>query len=260
MSPTKIMIPFYNMEKRTQEDTFYFFLEHLLRARIELHRETGKYDYDEEVNMYVAGLLESLATARNSFQDKPYLSPFDHEVRNYIASHPGLRNEYIVYKENADFALVSQTVFDGFYHKGSYHRRAVNASDYSGRIALYYKLAASALGHLQGTNETLVQVLFCLGHQIAEMAEIVHRVATDYFDFIQRLSEGSFYHLQRELIGEIRQREYTVQVDDFLRKYNEFQKKPSDDKRKELISCATRLKQINPEFNFDCGKLYNLTK
>lgn len=255
MGKNKILIPCYNIKTKTQEDTFYFFLEHLLRARIDLHMETGRYDFDEEVNMYVAGLLESLATARNSFLNKPYLSPFDFEIRRYINEHPGLRSEYMVYKENADFALVSHSVFSGHDHDGSYHNRVLKNEDYFGRIALYYRLAASALSHLQGMNETLVQVLFCLGHQITEMGEIVRKVATDYFDFVERISEGSFYHLQKEIVDTIRQKEYSVQVDSFLKKFNDYRKTPTEARKKELITCAGRLKQLNPSFSFDTAVL-----
>src|SRR4030042_4562651 len=125
----KIITTYQDLKTTENEETFYFFLEHLLKARIDLHIETGQYAYDEEINMYVANLLNSLLTCQYNFTDKPYLSPFDLDIRNYIKEHPGPRNEYIVYKENADFGLVNDAVFLGFRHEGSYHDRVLPEED-----------------------------------------------------------------------------------------------------------------------------------
>ena len=255
MAKKSLFIPFYNLDSQKTEDTFYFFLENLLRARIDLHLETGKYDYDEEVNMYVAGLLESLATGRIGFSKKPHISMFDFEIQTYIKNHPGLRDQYIVYKENADFILISHAFFLGFVHDGSYYKRVCKQNDTFFRAQLYYKLAASALGHLKGTNETLVHVLLCLSEQIQDIGVIVKKVASDYFDFVETISEGSFYHLEKEVFSMLQKNNYSAILDDFLARYSDYQKFPTLHRKKEIEHLVHMLKEINPEFRFDTNRL-----
>ena len=54
---SKIITSCYDIKATENGETLYFFLEHLLKARIDLHMETGENVYDEEINMYLANLL-----------------------------------------------------------------------------------------------------------------------------------------------------------------------------------------------------------
>ncbi len=252
---SKIITTYYDIYAAENEESLYFFLEHLLKARIDLHMETGENAYDEEVNMYLANLLHSVLTSRFEITGKPYLSPFDIDVRKYINEHPGLRNEYIVYKDNADFSLVYDSIFLGFHHDGSYHDRVMPDEDIKPRIAQYYNFAASALGHLRGMHETLVQVLYALAQQIKEIAIIVRKAAGDYFNFIERLTTGSFYHLQKNIIRALDKNKYKEKIDTFLTLFKEYKTETSFELKQKLLDIVHEIKQLNPEFVFDEGIL-----
>lgn len=247
----KIITTYYDIKDADSEETLYFFLEHLLKARIDLHMETGKCEFDEEVNMYLANLLRSVLTAQFDLHKKPYLSPFDLDIRKYISEHPGLRNEYIVYRDNADFGLVYDSVFLGFHHEGSYHDIVMPDEDCKPRIAQYYVYAASALGHLRGMHETLVQVLYTLARQIKEIAEIVRKAAGDYFDFIERFTAGSFYHLQKNIVDMVEKNEYVKKVDAFLKLFKKYKTKATREVRERLIEIIREIKQMDPAFGFN---------
>lgn len=252
---SKIITRCYDIKATENGETLYFFLEHLLKARIDLHMETGENVYDEEINMYLANLLRSVLSSKFDFTGKPYLSPFDIDVRRYINEHPGIRNEYIVYKDNADFGLVYDSIFLGFHHDGSYHDRVMPDEDIKPRIAQYYNFAASARGHLRGMHETLVQVLYALAQQIKEIAKIVRKAAGDYFNFIEHLTTGSFYHLQKNILNTLDKNKYKEKINTFLLLFKEYKTKTSLELKQKLLNIVHEIKQLNPEFVFDEGIL-----
>ena len=60
MSAGRILTPFYDLREQSVGKSGFFFLEHILKARLDLHMESGSNDLDQELNVYIAGLLDSL--------------------------------------------------------------------------------------------------------------------------------------------------------------------------------------------------------
>ena len=255
MSTGRILTPFYDLKERAIGKSGFFFLENILKARAELNLESGGHDYDQELNVYIAGLLNSIVRSDSLLRQKPYISPFDIDVRRWLAVHPGLRTAYTVYRENADFGLLLFGVFTGFEHDGSYHHIVMTDHDEHGRIALYYELAASALAHLQGNNGSLIDVFEALSEHIEEIIHILQYTAHHYFDLIDRISEGSFFHLERELDEMDERMRYEEKLDEFLKSYAAYKEQPSDAAKERLMNLSEELKKLNGNFKFDgCGR------
>ncbi len=252
MEEKRKLIPLYmDMCNHTINETNFFFLEHLLKARSDLNYETGHHDYDQEVNVYLAGLMNSLIVCGPIINQKPYISAFDADVRSWLESHPGARNTYIVYRDNADFRLLLSGLFDGYEHRGSYqHIVLADETDHS-RAALYYELAASALIHLQGSNNSLVNIYHTLSDTMTETIQILKRAAVTYFNLLEHISEGSLYHLEKELDDIKNETSYTVMLDNFLSIYSLYKENPTEEYRQSLLNLSEKLKAINKAFRFD---------
>jgi hypothetical protein len=242
---------YLDLTTKSCEKTQYFFLENILKARIALHLDTGLHDYDEEVNMYLAELLKSLVTPSAFTENRPYISPFDYEVKSFIDSHPDTRTEFTVYKENADFGLAATSVFLEYFHRGSYWHKMMQHPTSGKRISLYYKLAASALSHLRGTHTTSVHVYLSLADHMDETLRIVRKVSGDCLDFIEKMSAGSEFQLEKELADAAKVKIYKDKLDDFLKAWKEHKEDGSEEKRVKLVSLVDELKGLNPEFKFD---------
>jgi hypothetical protein len=242
---------YHDLTSKTDENTHYFFLENILKARINLHLDTGRSDYDEEVNMYLAELLAALVSPCPPAENKPYISAFDYEIKSYLELHRDPRTEYTVYKENADFGLSSVSVFLDYFHAGSYHHRVIGHTDSADRIALYYKLAASALAHLRGSQTTSVHVYLSIAEHIGDAMRLVRTVSGESFEFAERLSAGSMFHLEKELGEAARVKIYKSKLDDFLKAYQDHKDDTTDDKKAALITLARELKDLNPAFRFE---------
>lgn len=251
MSSGRILTPYFDLKEQSVGKSGFFFLEHILKARIDLHLETGAHGCDQELNIYLAGLLNSLVQTDSILLQKPYISPFDIDVRKWLLDHPGLRNAYTAYRENADFALVLHGFFSGFSHDGSYHKAAISENDEEGRIALYYELAASALTHLQGNNISLVEVFEALAEHLNEILSILKYMAHSYFDMLKRMSEGSFFHLEREIDELELKNKYESRLDDFLKCYVAYKEAPSEVGKIQLVQIADELKKMKKDFRCD---------
>jgi hypothetical protein len=251
MSTGKILTPFYDFKDRSIGKSGFFFLEHILKAREDLHLESSESCCDQELNVYIAGLLNSLIYNSAMLCQKPYISPFDFDIQNYLEHNPGLRSTYNVYRENADFGLLFLGLFSGYTHDGSYHHLVMHHLEETGRIALYYEFAASALAHLQGNNTSLVDVFENLSGHIDEILKILNRAAGSYFDMMERISEGSMFHLERELDEIHLRKKYDAKLDEFLKCYTVYTERPSQNGKELLMALADELKRLKQGFKFD---------
>ena len=246
-----IVNPYHDLIDDGVHQTSFFFLEHILKARADLHLESGQHEHDQEVNVYLSGLLNSLVDPHELAQAREYISLFDVDVRRWLEEHPGVRNEYIVYRDNADFGLIQEGVFQGDEHKGSYHHIVFGDATRQDRIVLYYELAASALSHLQGTHGPLVPVLFSIADHLVEVLQIVRRAAGYYFEMLDRISEGSLFHLEREMNEKGMMNQYQDLLDEFLKTYRSYRLQPCPEKRERLSHIASNLRMLNNEFRCD---------
>ena len=251
MKEGRIITPYYDFKEHSVGKSGFFFLEHLLKARADLHLESGGHECDQELNIYIAGLLNSLVQSNSLVWQKPYISPFDTDVRQWLIDHPGLRSAYTVYRENADFGLILFGIFSGYKHEGSYHRIVMVDHGEQGRIALYYELAASALAHLQGNNTSLIDVFETISERLGEIICLLQHTAHSYFDLMERMSEGNLFHLERELDEIDKWKYYHEKLDEFLECYTIYKEQPSATAKEHLFALAEELKKLNGDFEFD---------
>jgi hypothetical protein len=253
MDNGRIIDPYYDLKKQSVCPASFFFLQHILMARSDLHLESGYHEHDQEVNVYLCGLLNSLADTKSLTRSREYISSFDIDVRNYLDEHPGTRNEYIVYRDNADFGLIQEGVFQNDEHPGSYHHIVFEDTTRQERIGLYYELAASALTHLQGPHGALIPVFMSLAENMSDILKIVRRAAGYYFEMIERISEGSLFHLEREMNEKGMMKQYRELLDEFLNVYREYHRSPGEQEWLRLQKIAAELKTLNG--NFRCDEL-----
>jgi hypothetical protein len=255
MSQERQLAPFFDLKKYVIVKGGSFFLEYILKARTDLHMDTGCHKYDEELNVYLAGLLNLLSKSDSFLRQKPYLSPFDLDVQQWLETHPGLRNAFVAYRDNADFGLLLLGLFGGYRHEGSYHNIVIGDSDNKHeRVALYYELAASALTHLHGHQGSLIDVFEALSEQVHEIIRLLQYISVHYLELKARISDGSFFHLEREMNASAQRKLFNEKMDEFLKCYSAYKEQPSDEAKGLLLTMAEEMRKLNSDFKFD-GKL-----
>ena len=97
---------------RELRPTYLFMMKCLLYSRMETGLVSNKDYYDEDVNVYIAHLLNSFIHPEFLERARPFLSRYDTEVFKRLSASRDARLKYTLYKTNADFLLVSLGIFD----------------------------------------------------------------------------------------------------------------------------------------------------
>ena len=77
------------------------------------------------------------------------------------------------------------------------------------------------------------------------------RAAGYYFELMERISDGSMFHLEQELNAMDNKKAYSVKVDEFLKAYGEYKAAPTEEARKKLLSLAGECSLMNERFKFE---------
>ena len=97
---------------RELRPTYLFMMKCLLYSRMETGLVSNKDYYDEDVNVYIAHLLNAFLNGQYVERARSYLSKYDTEVFRRLSQSTDARLKYTLYKTNADFLLVSLGIFD----------------------------------------------------------------------------------------------------------------------------------------------------
>lgn len=241
------------IETSTDVQTSYFFmLNCLLHSRVQTGIESNTEFYDEDVNVYLAHLL-------NSHIDPKYLSRAaglvaldDSDIYRMIADAGSDRHRYEIYRANADFLLMAVAVFDIFGERHCHHRSAfhVPKTVYIARAAAYYSLASSYASRLGCGTTPIAETLAKISRGIESYVHILMYMRGQYLNFIRRYSDGELFHLERS-IEDIRREEIIEERrNEFLDVYHAWMNTHADDLRAQLCQTAQLLSEVDPSFEF----------
>ncbi len=234
------------------QTSYFFMLNCLLHSRVHTGIESNSEFYDEDVNVYLAHLLNALIDPAPSAHTAEYIAPDDATVHRMIADASGDRQRYNIYKANADFLLIAVTVFDVFEDRHYNRHPAFHAprESHIGRAALYYALAASYAAKLGCGPASLAPTLQKISEGIGSYVRILGYLRGHYLDLIRRYSSGELFHLERSIL-EIERGEMIEQMrNEFLDTYHAWLKTGVTDLKEKLSQQARLLKEVDPSFEF----------
>lgn len=240
--------------------TYHFMMKCLLYSRMETGLLSNQDFYDEDVNVYIAHLLDSMIRPESIEQARRYLSPYDTDLFLRLSGSKDARLKYTIYKTNADFLLVSLGVFDhpepipaeGAAPEGSDNRLLRPTEEASiGRGRTYYRFAYTYSQLVNGPNSGISEVLEKLSLGFDKYLRILAHMRGEYFDLIKRLSGGEIYHLERIANENSRQEDLREKQDRFLDLYLEYKKTGSIDLKREIEKLVEEIRSLDPDFRFD---------
>jgi hypothetical protein len=225
----------------------------LLHSRVNTGLESNTEFYDEDVNVYLAHLLNAHVDPKYLARTSACIAVGDADLRLMIAETTNDRQRFRIYKANADYLLMAVAVFD-IFEDHHYNRLAafhISKDTYIGRAATYYELASSYASKLKWGSNALSDVLHKLSFGIDSYIKILSHLRGEYLDFIRRYSPGELFHLDRA-IKEIERNETIERMhNDFLDTYQAWLKTGQSDLKARLIEQARLLKEIDPTFEFE---------
>ncbi len=241
------------LEIGTDVQTSYFFmLNCLLHSRIHTGIESNHEVYDEDVNVYLAHLLNSHMEASQITAMPDSIATCDADLFRMIEEAGSDRRRYTIYKTNADFLLMSIAVFDTV-DKPVFNRPAIfhtSRSTYIARAASYYAHAASHATKLACGTSRIGLTLQKLSDRFDDYVQILTYMRGQYLNLLKRYSPGELFHLDRQIEKVERDQAIERVRDEFLDTYHEWMKTHEDAVQKRLLEQAELLKELDPAFDF----------
>jgi hypothetical protein len=237
--------------KRDIEPTFYFMLNCLLYSRLETGNPSNQDFYDEDVNMYLTNLLCSFMQPQYHHRAKKYLSRYDTSLFSKIEQSSDVRLKYTIYKTNADFLLISIGIFRESTNKSGIGQLFKNSEEaHMGRAKTYYNFAYTYSQSMFRRTTGISEVLEKLSKGFERYVEILSHMRGEYFNILDRLSNGEIYHLEREFDSAQASSDLKKLQDQFLDKYSEYLKSPDPKLKTELDAMVREIKLLDASFDF----------
>jgi hypothetical protein len=248
-------------EARSVKPSYYFMMRSLLHSRVDVGDTSEAGNEEEDVNVYLAHLLQSFSDPEYLEGAKPYLHRYDHEVFGRLSRSTDARLKYRIYKTNADFLLISIGIFDNpsqtllnrLPGSGAAWHRDLEPTEEAimGRGRTYYQFAYNYSQLVYRQKPAISEVLEKLSSGFDRYTRILAHLRGEYMDIIHELSRGEVYHLERTVNSQQKRQLLRDRQDAFLDAYAEWKRDPSDMHRDALDDTIVRLRELDPDFRFD---------
>lgn len=251
MALARTYIELGNETPASQAPTEEFLMRCLLGAREQASRPSNDAGFDEDVNVYLVGLLTSLMGADYHDRLRRYHFRWDQDLAREVASAADPRFTYEVYRTNADHLLVGIGLLhhvEGAARPGLPHLHR-EREEFSGRGSTYYALASSSLRRLRRRSTGTEVAMEKLGARFEDYARVLGHLRTAYFHFSARLSEARIFHLLRPAETDPA-RAQSEAYDAFLDAFSAWKAQPGPQSLDELRTRVQTVRELDPEFRF----------
>jgi hypothetical protein len=236
-----------------EDATLQFMMNCLLYSRIETGLESNTDEYDEDVNVYLAHLLNSFINPRYYQAARRYITEYDTEVTAQLERSRNVRMKYTIYKTNADFLLLSTGIFSGgdpeIHRPGS--QPGHGREDRVERGKTYYHFAFSYSKRITPRSPSLTEVLAKLSRGFEKYVKILSHMRGEYFNLYERLTAGEEFHLHRSIDDAAQRENLRRTQDEFLDLYLSWKKEPNGVLIDRLQEVCERLRELDPTFRFE---------
>jgi hypothetical protein len=248
-------------DTRDLRPTYLFMMKCLLYSRMETGLVSNKDFYDEDVNVYIAHLLNSFIRPEYLERARPYLSRYDTEVFQRLSTSRDARLKYTLYKTNADFLLVSLGIFDNPEisleagvpaTSGSNGRLPFRPREeaYVGKGRTYYRFAYSYSQQIHGRNTAITEVLEKLSAGFDRYLRILAHMRGEYLNLLRSLSRGEVYHLERVVNQGQREQTLREKQDQLLDLYLDWKRTQDLSLKAQMEALQEEIREILPDFKF----------
>ncbi len=244
---------YLDLRNGEREPLFFFLLNAYLHSRLETDHES---DGDEEVNVYLAGLLHSLVDGRFYADNVDHLAPSALDVCEKAEQCGTNRGKTNVYRTNADHRLMAFGLFSGFGGHVSLYRKTMTSDDtYIEEARQFYSWASIFCARLPPRYRGLATTLEKISEGFDTYQEVLGHMATNHMDLMQRLSPGQTWHLEKDAHAAALPQIEVHALDRMLDAYNRWRLEPNEASRKQFLEASTPYCELKPGFN--AGSLMN---
>lgn len=225
-----------------------FLLRCLLGARGEAGFESNEKGFDEDVNVYLVGLLGRFLSSAYHEEARRFAYASDLDLSREVARSRDDRFRYRAYRVNADQLLLQIGLFQRV-DKARPHTPHLEREprEFIGRGETYYGLASSSLRRLSRRSTGTEVAMQKLSSHFEDYARVLGRLRTSYFHLTARLSDGRLFHLMHDPL----EGDATATYDRFLDAYSAWKQNRTPADLEALVARVAEVRALDPDFAFD---------
>ena len=245
---------YINIENKQEQEepSSFFMLNCFLRSRISLGLESNETVFDEDVNIYIANLLDRITYKPQVYQRDDRILKHDSDIALLASRSSNNRESFEIYRQNADYLLLQLGLFTGNFDEPPRPKRFWEHEliFFEKRARAYYRFAAGYAERAFGNCSALAAIMEKISNDFAKYLILIRHLKIDYFHFHRKFSNGEFYHMTKQLDSmEIHQTPETLR-NQFLDLYSKWMKTDELNLKKEINAVAAKLRKVDPDFNF----------
>ncbi len=226
------------------ESTLLFMMTSFLKSRGDLGLPSNERFYDEDVNVYLAGLLASYVDTRFMERCGRYISPFDIDVVD-MARGADERARYTIYKVNADHQMVMAGIFE------ARQPSAATGPPTGSRGPTYYQLAASYARTLARRETPEIHVFHKLSQAFRDYVTVLNHLRSEYFGLIERFDHRAWEAIHSDMDGQAQKMELADAVNLLLDAYNKWKASRDPADRVAMERLRETIRSLDPAFEFE---------
>jgi hypothetical protein len=225
----------------------------LLYSRMEAGFPSNDEYFDEDVNVYLAGLLTSIIYPHSRALSSSCAAPSDAALFELSRAARSPRERYLLYRNGADRILLSLGIFRNarLRRPDSKPSLASTAGGSIGRGKTYYALARSYAAQAHRANTGIGEVLGKLSHGFERYLSVLSLMSGEHLNLFRQISDGEIFHLENAARSFERSAELKLLHDRFLDLYSSYLRGKSPQTKQALVEAAGEIRSIDPRFNFD---------
>lgn len=245
--------PLQTERKPSPENAYFFMMNNLLHSRMEAGFPSNDDCFDEDVNVYIAGLLTSLIFPRSGDDAARGLLSGDASLFNAVEAATGTREKYRIYRRSADRILVSLGIFKNarLNRPDSVPHLALPDAAHIGRGKSYYAIARAYAAQVYRRNTAIGDVLGKLSDNFERYLGVLSLMGGEHLNIFKQLSAGELFHLENAPRPAEKNVDLAIQHDRFLDLYSNYLKEKSPRAKKALLEAVREIRAIDPSFEFD---------
>lgn len=244
---TDFNVFYHDLEKNEKSTALAYLLLRLLKSSETADGESTALD--QEVNVYLAHLLLSMANPRHLEQTNKFISTNDSEVASMVTESTDASLKYLIYKSNADHLLTLTSLFREAKPNKEWVG-GVSMDALVGRGKTYYGFAAAYIRQIHRKVTAVMEVMEKLSGEFERYSLILQNLSSSYFNF----ASGMAREEMKEFMEQVSRIEDEIKLkelqDQFLDTYSLWLKSRDEELLKQIEALAQKIQKQDPTFKF----------
>ena len=238
---------------------YYYMIDNLLECRKESGFPSNRDCFDEDVNVYLAGLLTSHIYTGNDSRAASDIVPYDIPLFEAARAEMDPRRRFAIYRSNADHLLLRLGVYDNPAGRrpGSAPHMALKRETWIGRGRAYYRMAWASAAETFRRPTAIGDIMEKLSNRFESYAGILSAMRSSCLNMIPHISDGEMFHLERSVLAGEKKKEIAGLYDRFLDAWTAYGRSGGPGERKKLEIITDELRKADPSFTFEPSALDN---